>query len=190
MIGRKRNGSQCNLLPRRLIRDESGSVLLMTMIILLLLTLMGISGINTASTDLQITRNYRIQKQNLALADSAVNYAIGLLSYGGATIAGDAWVNDITDLWNADSKYFKVTVPPWGDGIVGGVTPVLNQIDITQLIADWDTIAQITPVTVPGTNTQLVVYTDPNSPDGNSVVIARSRNNDGNVIIEAGFNTN
>lgn len=56
--------------------SESGSVLLMTLIILLILTLIGVSGIRIASTDLQITRNYRIYKQNFTLADGAVMEAV------------------------------------------------------------------------------------------------------------------
>jgi len=51
---------------------ESGAVLVTTLIILVLLTVIGVSGINMATTDLQITRNYRVYKENLYKAEAAV----------------------------------------------------------------------------------------------------------------------
>jgi len=168
--------------------DESGAVLIITVIILLLLTLVGVSGINTASTDIQITSNYRIHNLNLTSADAAVNRAKSLIAYGQATTAA-TWVNDIRDLYNngTDSKYFKADT-----GWDQTNTPILNVIDVDQVIADWDnngTISAITPTTMPGdANVQFVVYVNTNSTAGNSVVIARSRKNGGDVIIEAGFN--
>lgn len=168
--------------------DESGAVLIITVIILLLLTLIGISGINTASTDIQVTNNYRIHNLNLACADAAVNRAKSLIAYGQATTAA-TWVNDITDLYNngTDSKYFKADT-----GWDQTTTPILNVIDVDEVIADWDnngTISTITPTTMPNdADVEFVVYINTNSTEGNSVVIARSRKNGGEVIIEAGFN--
>lgn len=166
--------------------DENGAVLIITMIILLLLTLIGISGINTASTDIQITSNYRIHNLNLVCADAAVNRAKSLIAYGQATTT-DTWVNNITDLYNTGSQYFK-NGTAWDQS----ATPVLNVIDVDQVVAAWDnngTISAITPTTMPGdADVEFVVYTNTNSADGNSVVIARSRKNGGDVIIEAGFN--
>jgi len=51
---------------------QSGSVLLITILILLFLTIIGISAMNMTSTEYQITRNYRIYKTNLYKADAAV----------------------------------------------------------------------------------------------------------------------
>ena len=169
-----------------LLCDESGAVLIITVIILLLLTMIGVSGINTASTDTQITRNYRIHNLNLACADAAVNRAKSLIAYGQATAAGDTWVNRIKELYDTDSKYLKA-----GTGWNQSTTPVLNAIDVDAVIADWDngTIPAINPATMPNdANVQFVVYLNTNSSEGNGVVIARSRKNGGDVIIEAGFN--
>ena len=168
--------------------DESGAVLIITMIILLLLTLIGVSGINTASTDIQITNNYRIHNLNLACADAAVNRAKSRIAYGHDKITdlNKPWFNDITALYNngIDSKYFKA-----GTGWDQTNTPVHNEIAVDQVIADWDnndSTNAITPTTMPGdVDVEFVVYT--NSAD-ESVVIARSRKNGGDVIIEAGFN--
>lgn len=167
--------------------NENGAVLIITVIILLLLTLIGISGINTASTDLQITSNYRIHNLNLACADAAVNRAKSLIAYGQATVT-DTFVNNIADLYDEDSKYFKDGT----DWALLSDTPVLNVIDVDQVIADWDNdgaIGAITPTTMPDdADIEFVVYLNTNSAEGNGVVIARSRKNGGDVIIEAGFN--
>ena len=166
--------------------DESGAVLIFTMIILLLLTLIGVSGINTASTDIQITRNYRIHNLNLACADAAVNRAKSLIVYNQATMA-DTWVNNIQDLYDTNSNYFKD-----GTSWDSDSTPVLNVIDVDQVIANWDntdTIGAITPTTMPNdADVEFVAYVNTNSAEGNCVVIARSRKNGGDVIIEAVFN--
>lgn len=168
-----------------IVTDESGSVLLITVIMLMLITILGISGINTATTDIQITKNYNIHKQNLALADAAVNRAVSRISYGQSTET-DTWVNDISDLYAAGDKYFKL-----GNGWDQVNTPVLNQINVAEVIADWEAgIAAINPTTLPGSaTTEYVIYINKNSTDGNAVVISRSRTNGGEVIIEAGFNT-
>ncbi len=168
------------------VNDESGSVLLITVIMLLLITILGVSGINTATTDLQITQNYNFYKQNLALADAAVNRAVSRISYGQST-QSDSWVNDVSNLYTAGSKYFKSGT----DWATKPDTPVLNEINVAAVIADWSAgIAAINPTTLPGQpNTQYVIYINTNSTIGNAVVIARSRANNGDVIVEAGFNT-
>ena len=169
-----------------LLTDESGAVLIITVIILLLMTLIGVSGINTASTDIQVTSNYRIHQLNVISADAAVNRAKSLVAYNQVDITA-TWVSNITDLYTADSKYFKA-----GTSWNTGTTPVLNAINVDAVIADWDnggTIPAITPATMPSdANVQYVVYINTNSSDGNSVVIARSRKNGGDVVLEAGFN--
>jgi len=168
--------------------DESGAVLIITVIILLLLTLIGVSGINTASTDIQITSNYRIHNLNLTCADAAVNRAKSLIAYGHATKDNADWVNDIKALYDKDTKYFKDPAN-WNTS----ATPVLNVIDVDEVIKDWDwdnkKIDEIKPKEMPNDpKVKYVVYINTNSPEGNSVVIAKSEKNGGVVIIEAAFN--
>lgn len=172
------------------IADEKGSILLITIVMLLLLTLIGISGINTASTDLKITSNYRVYKQNLMLADGAVNYAKSMVANNIAIAGVDAWVNNVSVLFAANPARYLNNSAAWV--LLAPDTPVLNQINVLNVIADWEVgLPAITPQALPGQpNTQFVVYRNLMSTDGNSVVIVRSTQNNGLVIIETGFDTN
>jgi len=53
-------------------KTQAGSALLTTLIILLLLSIIGVNAIDTTTTELQITRNYRVYKENLYRAEGAV----------------------------------------------------------------------------------------------------------------------
>ena len=52
--------------------NESGSVLIITVLILLFLTILGTSAMNMTRTEYQITQNYEIYNDNLYKADAAV----------------------------------------------------------------------------------------------------------------------
>lgn len=51
---------------------QTGSVLLISVLILLFLSVLGISAMNMTSTEYQITQNYQIYKVNLSKSDAAV----------------------------------------------------------------------------------------------------------------------
>ncbi|MCF8027094.1 MAG: hypothetical protein K9K81_01900 [Desulfobacteraceae bacterium] len=184
--------------------DDKGSVLLVTVIILLLLTLIGVSGINTASNDLQITRNYRVYKENLMLADAAVNQASIIVHNSIPSDAPTGFLRDrldddeldgfydIQDLIDEDKdKYLKDP-----DEYDEDILPVLGEINVNAVISDFGKKTVTTPVSLSSSQseTQYVVYVstvgdeddDPNY-KGDAVIIARSRKNGGNVIIEAGI---
>ena len=55
--------------------NETGSVLLISVLILLLLTVLGVSAMNMTQTEYQITQNYQIYNKNLYNADAAVREA-------------------------------------------------------------------------------------------------------------------
>jgi Tfp pilus assembly protein PilX len=163
--------------------NEKGSVLLTTLLIMLLLTVIGIGSMSTSSTDLQISRNYKVYKENLILADAAVNQAKSLVLNGIADNSA-SWVNDILDLYNEDDAYMKD-----GASYDTSNTPVLNAIKVDKIVNDWSAgKAVINPRNLSADpDAQYVVYRNLNSSDNEFVVIARSAKNGGNVVVEAGF---
>ncbi|MDD9304588.1 MAG: hypothetical protein HUK40_20485 [Desulfobacter sp.] len=56
-----------------ILNNEKGSVLLLALILLSVLTVMGLSSINTTSTEYQIVRNERIYQTNFYHAESCAN---------------------------------------------------------------------------------------------------------------------
>lgn len=178
--------------------DEKGAVLLTTLIVLLLLTLIGIRGINTASTDLQITRNYRIHKENLMLADGALNYAMAMVEKaldenisGREWVSGKAWkgVYLVEDLKDQDTKYFKD-----GSDYVPIMHPVVNEIDVEAVVEDWNSISGISPEgdSLPLPDTEYLAFIQISTGEleervTSAVVIARCQKDGGNVVLEKGI---
>ena len=101
------------------VTNEKGSVLLLTLGLLIFFTIAGLGLLSTTDTDLQITQNDRCFKQNLTRAESAVMEAAQIMAYYESTTsklkpteAGalawieasgfdpfgvDQWVSDSTD---------------------------------------------------------------------------------------------
>ena len=59
-----------------LLKNEEGSAMLVALMILMVLTIIGVSSSNTTTVELQIVRNDGIYKQNLYLAEAAAQEAI------------------------------------------------------------------------------------------------------------------
>jgi Tfp pilus assembly protein PilX len=93
-----------NSLRKYLCNNESGSVLLITVLILLFLTILGISALNMTSTEFQITRNYKIYKENLFKADAAVMEAAQRFENVPQTISNGTFGSISMDDANVDSN--------------------------------------------------------------------------------------
>ncbi len=62
-------------------RGQSGSTLLMGLILLVLLTLMGLASINTATSNLKVVGNMQYQQEALGAAQAAINRVLSKASY-------------------------------------------------------------------------------------------------------------
>ena len=71
--------------------NQQGAALLTTIIVLVLLTIIGVAGINTTSTDLEISSNYRDANQQFYQADGHLNLVFQDTS---------SWLNSTSDLLN------------------------------------------------------------------------------------------
>ncbi|MBF0257945.1 MAG: pilus assembly PilX N-terminal domain-containing protein [Desulfamplus sp.] len=63
----------------RPVHNENGSAILISMIVLVLLTLIGISATNTSQIELQIAGNEKIYRQNFNLAEAGTTEAVQIL---------------------------------------------------------------------------------------------------------------
>jgi Tfp pilus assembly protein PilX len=72
----------------RVMDDEGGFVLVAAMIVLLILTLIGISALNTSNTEIQIGGNDRLRKQVFSQADGGTQLAIRLLEENIGALSG------------------------------------------------------------------------------------------------------
>ena len=93
-----------------LLKSEEGSAMLVALMILMVLTIIGVSSSNTTTVELQIVRNDGIYKQNLYLAEAAAQEAI----------------QNIWNISRSDPILLEKRAPVW-----------LNTIDMAD-IDNWD----------------------------------------------------
>lgn len=76
------NGRAATRCPRTAFeRRQSGSTLLMGLIMLVLLTLMGLASINSATSNLKVVGNMQYQQEAIGAAQSAINKVLSKASY-------------------------------------------------------------------------------------------------------------
>ena len=93
-----------------LMKNEEGSAIVVTLMILMVVTIIGVSSTNTTTVELQIVRNDGIYKQNLYLAEAAAQEGI----------------QRIWNLSRTDPFLLERKAPVW-----------LNDIDMSNL-GNWD----------------------------------------------------
>lgn len=77
------------LLLNDTINNEQGSTLVMALILLAVLTVMGISSINSSTTEFKIVQNEKIYLDNFYLAESAVRESLQRIESAGSDTLGD-----------------------------------------------------------------------------------------------------
>lgn len=91
--------------------NVSGSILLVSLIFLLILSVIGISGIQTATNDLEITRSHRIYNENFYLADGAAYEAVQQFANNStlkeASPGTPSWLYDISSRTSVNPKDFN-----------------------------------------------------------------------------------
>ena len=110
------------------LKNEDGSAIVFALMILLIVTIIGLSSSQTTTTELQIVHNEGVHKQNLYLAEGAAQEAIQRIWNISRSDAGQlqkkspAWLNDdtinMTNLDNWDS-----------DGVGGDDTSQVSSLD-------------------------------------------------------------
>lgn len=100
-----------NIVNRCMPESEDGSVLVIAMIMLVLLTLIGISAITTSTIEVQISANERIYKMNLCVAEGASMECIQRLENGGEEMKEMTSTRDIWLIAEDNSTRSGVSVP-------------------------------------------------------------------------------
>jgi hypothetical protein len=83
------------------LKEQDGSVLIVALIMLVLITLMGISATTTTDIEIQIAGNDIVHKQNLYLAESASMVAVQRMENTN-DIDTLSWVNQAVDQYMED----------------------------------------------------------------------------------------
>ena len=91
-----------------IIRNEDGSIMVIALLIMSILTILGISAIDMSNIEIQIASNERVYKQNFYRAEAAAIAATQRLENMGAgqlsDISDDAWITTSSfDVTAADS---------------------------------------------------------------------------------------
>ena len=114
-----------NMVNSEILKNEDGSILVIGLFMLVLLTITGLSASRTSSIEVQIVGNERIYKQNLYMAEASALESAQRLDEGGeemrktADVTSPIWLlelselpntNDITDPSNWTDDYSQVSV--------------------------------------------------------------------------------
>ena len=89
---------------KNIVSNESGSAMVMAMVILAVLTILGISSINTSTIELQIVHNEKIYQQNFYQAESAAIEGVQKLEDVGSsdTALAQTWCKKSSDDYDDD----------------------------------------------------------------------------------------
>lgn len=99
-------------------REERGSVLILVLFGVIILSLMGVMGLNRSKTEISITRNFFADKDSFFTAESGISTGINLLRYS-IDPAGEIFgpVTDGTRTYRSgplyDSSGYKITDPQY-----------------------------------------------------------------------------
>lgn len=154
-----RNGFDCP------VHNENGSAIVIAMIVLILLTFIGMSAINTTQTELKIAGNERVYKQNFNLAEAAIQDAAQrLLSTPHEDrLSTLQWVHLIP----LNESFSMEDITNWNAGNTMNISPTLT------------VAAGIIKAEGEGMESSLYRYT----------ILARSQSNNGDVLLQVGFKT-
>jgi len=156
--------------------NEKGSAIVVALMVLMVLTIVGISSTNTTIVELQTVRNEGIYKQNLYLAEAAAQEAIQRLYNQAQT--DPAELKNKTPVWLNDDTVDFANANNWDSDATGG--------DDNSLVAalDPDTVLTIVDRGIsPGASLDISGATNTHD----FAVYGLSNHNSGMVLIQIGY---
>lgn len=122
--------------------NERGVVLVTALMVMALLTVMGISAMNTSDTELKITGNQRVASQAFYLAEAGIQHAVGVFKKDGlATLKTPNLLTDkalgsgiysvtVLDQSSGSEERFLLTSTGTGSGVTKTIEAVFSQAKV------------------------------------------------------------
>ena len=116
-----------------LLKDETGSVIVLALIMLVILTLMGISATTTSTIEVQIAGNEYKYKRNLYTAEAAAMQSAQMIENAGETQLKDRTFSAFTWLKKAGSTQATGITDPdnWSTGTNSAAASTLDSSNTT-----------------------------------------------------------
>ncbi len=119
-----------------LLKNDDGSVLVLTLVMVVLLTLLGISASRTSSIEIQISGNDKVYKQNLYKAEAAAMEGAQRMQDANPNPRDDTTLTWLNQTMGAVDEGDVVNSSDW----TGLETPPIAGIEGSQLLAGFDEI--------------------------------------------------
>jgi hypothetical protein len=156
------------------VNNENGSALVISVLILMLLTFLGIAATNTTSIETYIAGNEKIYKQNFYMAEGAMQEAIQRIE--NETIADQLRGTTSSYIWLNTCSELKDT--NWdNDGQSGTVSSGASALGSRFEVFDGGIVRGSKASSIKITSSSVHEY----------AVYGRSTSNNGQVVVEAGF---
>ena len=164
----------CPATEKAVLGREDGNVLLISLILLVLLTMIGISATRTASVDIQVSGNNMVYKKNFYTAEAATMEAMQRMETTDLETTDLEWVLPASTTDSDISNPDKWDTAPW---FGGGKKPLQSVVDSTaQLVVITEGTVE-TGESLDMTRTKLYQY----------AVYGRCKRYNGTSIINVGY---
>ncbi|MCA1784987.1 MAG: pilus assembly PilX N-terminal domain-containing protein [Desulfobacteraceae bacterium] len=107
--------------------NENGSALLLVMVMMAVLTIMGLSVINTATMENKIARNERIYQENFYMAESAALEGLQLLDLAPGDQLNDKTFSSLVWLKKKDNNLDMTDITNWDTTTNAGISNYFPQ---------------------------------------------------------------
>ena len=165
------------------VKNEDGSIIVIVLVLLALATVMGISGTTTTSTELQISGNDRIYKENFYLADGGIMECAQTIQDGSnmADASSANWLHksadlpdstDITDASNWDNANSQVSA---NVNSLSSIPTFRNASNTTRYLAVVGTVSGGTSLDI--SRSRVYQYQ----------IYSRTVRDNGTIYLEAGY---
>ena len=159
------------------LKNEQGTAIVMGLVVMLILTVVGITAVNTSTVELQIVRNEGIYKEDLYLAEGAAHEAI-------QTIWGIARTNPYI-LLDRRREWLSAVIEDVDDADMASVYSYIPNFEVNSMDADIGPQTNFSAVDIGVARPGSLEMTGTNIHEWS--VYGQSSKNNGRVLIQIGY---